>query len=301
MTHAGTRARVVERRSYGDHYHSLVLDAPDIASHAQPGQFVNILCGEGRASILRRPFSVARLMTGPDVPSIEVMFDIKGPGTAYLCTLGPNDPLDVLGPLGRGFPVPDEPSSCLLVGGGIGAAPLFFLGEHLRERGHKVDVLWGARRADLLLDVEGTSTFAEVCALTTEDGSAGVKGRVTDVIHRLLKDRGTDLVFACGPHPMLAAVARSCAEVDVPNHVAVEELMACGWGVCMTCVMPVRGADGSYTYLRSCTEGPVFPGGAIAWDLGADGGPPAELVPVGGVPAHAPLPTRQNEHPPPGN
>lgn len=295
MTAHALRAEVLRCKSYGEHYHSLELAAPDIARSAHPGQFVNVRCGRG---LLRRPFSIAR--TAGD--SIEIMFDIRGKGTAYLAAMDAHDALEVLGPLGRGFSVPEEPTSCLLVGGGIGAAPLFFLGDHLRARGHRVDFLLGARRADLLLAPEEADRIGESCRLTTEDGSAGVTGRVTDVLGEAIGAASTTLVLACGPHPMLAAVTRVCSSLGVPVQAAVEELMACGWGVCMTCVIPVRD-DGSLAYLRSCTEGPVFDGESVVWNGAAAPAPARQehLVPTGTPSTHPTLPEDPREHPPPGN
>lgn len=297
-------AEIVERKSYGEHYHSLVIAAPDIARRAHPGQFVNVRCEPGLATILRRPFSIARLgPSGESEPStIEIMFDIRGSGTAYLAGLGGGDELDLLGPLGRGWPMPDRPSSCLLVGGGIGAAPLFFLADRLLEDGHRVDFILGARRADLLLAPSEAEGLSSLCRLTTEDGSAGVTGRVTDVLGETMSEAGTGRVLACGPHPMLAAVTRVAADARIPVQVAVEEMMACGWGVCMTCVMPVRDPDTEpgYSYVRSCTEGPVFDGRAVVWN-GAPAPAPDEAA-VGSAPAaHATLPEVPSEHPPPGN
>lgn len=298
-------AEVVARKSYGEHYHALELGAPGIASTVAPGQFVNVGCDPGRATILRRPFSIARLGPGGggQPTTVEIVFDIRGSGTAFLAGLARGDRVDLLGPLGRGFSVPDEATNCLLVGGGIGAAPLFFLADHLLERGHRVDFVLGARRADLLLAPEEAERLATVCRLTTEDGSAGRVGRVTDVLAQTISDTGAGVVLACGPHAMLAAVERVATDEGVPVQMAVEEMMACGWGVCMTCVMPVRDAAGpdGYSYARSCTEGPVFGGGAVLWNGAPGPADAADLVPAGASPTHATLPEVPSEHPPPGN
>ena len=236
-----TVGEVLSHKKYGDHYHSLTIVAPDIGEKVRPGQFVNVRCGEDRSFILRRPFSVYRVhKRGGWSSTIEIVFDIRGPGTEYLSTLRAHSMLDLIGPTGRGFALPKRRAHCLLVGGGIGAAPLFFLADELRNEGHRVDVILGARSQRFLLNAIDVRRLASVYHITTEDGSMGETGRVTDVLEETIEKCETEVVYTCGPHPMLAAVARMCVEKKIPVQVAVEELMACGYGVCMTCVMPVR-------------------------------------------------------------
>jgi dihydroorotate dehydrogenase electron transfer subunit len=297
---------VLSHKRYGEIYHSLTIVAPEIGEKIKPGQFVNIKCGENRASILRRPFSVYGVhKRGGWASTIEVVFDIRGPGTKYLSTLGAHDTVDLLGPLGRGFSFPKHRAHCLLIGGGVGATPLFFLADELRNEGHRVDVILGARNAPLLLNPIEARRLASVCRTTTEDGSMGDEGRVTDVMAEVMERCETEIVYSCGPHPMLAAVSKICTEHKVPVQVAVEELMGCGWGVCMTCVMPLRtrGGDGGVAYARSCTEGPVFNGASVIWD---GHGPtatedPRELTPGGAPVRAATLGDPGGEHAPPGN
>lgn len=265
---------VLGHKKYGEHYHSLTIVAPEIGEKVRPGQFVNIRCGEGRANILRRPFSVYRVhKRGGWASTIEIVFDVKGPGTKYLSTLRGHAIVDLIGPLGRGFALPKRRAHCLLVGGGIGAAPLFFLADELRNAGHRVDVILGARSSGLLLNQIDARRLSSVCRMTTEDGSAGDIGRVTDILVETMDKCGTEVIYACGPHPMLEAVSRIASEHKVPIQVAVEELMGCGYGVCMTCVMPIKQRIRSggtereeIVYARSCTEGPIFNGASIAWN-----------------------------------
>ncbi|MDQ4065333.1 MAG: dihydroorotate dehydrogenase electron transfer subunit, partial [Actinomycetota bacterium] len=231
---------ILSHRTYGDAYHSLTIVAPEIGAKIRPGQFVNIRCGADRSHILRRPFSVYRVhKRGGWASTIEIVFDVRGPGSAYLSQLRGHDTVDLLGPLGRGFQTPRRRAHCLLVGGGIGATPLFFLADELRADGHRVDVVMGARTASLLLNPIEARKLGSVCALTTDDGSMGQQGIVTDVLADMFARTQTDVVYACGPHPMLAAVTRVASAHKIPVQVAVEELMACGYGVCMTCVMPL--------------------------------------------------------------
>lgn len=306
-----TSGEVLSHKKYGDHYHSLTIVAPDIGEKVKPGQFVNVRCGEDRSFILRRPFSVYRVhKRGGWSSTIEIVFDLRGPGTRYLSRLRTHSNLDLIGPVGRGFALPKRRAHCLLVGGGIGAAPLFFLADELRNEGHRVDVILGARSSRFLLNAIDVRRLASVYHITTEDGSMGETGRVTDVLEETIEKCETEVVYTCGPHPMLAAVARVCADRKLPVQVAVEELMACGYGVCMTCVIPVRpraktkelGEDGFY-YARSCTEGPVFNGASVLWDGAvehvAEG--QSEMSPAGAPRRQTALTNTGDEHPPPGN
>jgi dihydroorotate dehydrogenase electron transfer subunit len=279
MSPALVTGEIVGRKRHGSDYHGLTVVAPGVSEVVKPGQFVNLTCGRGRAHILRRPFSVYRTArSGGWASTLEIVFDIRGPGTRELALLDLHDKVEVMGPLGRGFAIPPRSARCLLVGGGIGAAPLFFLADKLRESGHRVDVVLGARTSSLLLNAMDARRLASVCRITTEDGSEGDRGVVTDVLPDTIERCHTQLVYACGPHPMLAAVSRISGARDIPTQVAVEELMACGYGVCMSCVIPLRRTNGGpaasdIVYARACTEGPVFNGARIVWN-GAGAMPP---------------------------
>jgi dihydroorotate dehydrogenase electron transfer subunit len=254
---------VLERRRAGA-YQSLTLVAPGIAEAARPGQFVHVLAGEDRSFPLRRPFSIHRVeRPGAALGTVEIVFDVVGPGTLALSRLRPHDAVDALGPLGRPFTSPEEPVGCLLVGGGYGTAPLFFLATELRARRCRVDFLVGAATAARLLDAMEAKRLAHSLTVTTDDGSAGRRGLVTGPLPDLLARTGAARVYACGPMPMLAAVSRLAA--GVPCQVAVEEQMACGTGICFSCVLPLEGSAGETRMARSCLEGPVFDGAAIAW------------------------------------
>lgn len=256
---------VVERRPVGE-YQALTLAAPRIAEGARPGQFVHLLAGEDRSFPLRRPFSIWRAERpatgGPG--TVEVVFDVVGAGTRALAGLRPHEVVDALGPLGRPFDPPEGPAGCLLVGGGYGAAPLFFLATELGARGCRVDVVTGAATVARLLDLTGAGRLGHSLTVTTDDGSAGRRGLVTDPLPELLTGTGAERVYACGPMPMLAAVSRVAAAAGVACQVAVEEQMACGTGICFSCVLPV-GPGQPTRMARSCLEGPVFDGAAIAW------------------------------------
>ena len=151
---------------------------PEIGEQARPGQFVSIRLREDSAQILRRPFSVYRMhKRGGWASTIEIVFDIRGAGTRYLSQLRAHSTIDIVGPTGRGFVMPKRRAHCLLVGGGIGAAPLFFLADELRNEGHRVDFVMGARTSGLLLNPIDVRRLASVYRMTTEDGSQGDRGR----------------------------------------------------------------------------------------------------------------------------
>ena len=265
MTQA--RCEVLSNRRTGAYY-SLTLAGPDISEEARPGQFVQIAVPEGREMLLRRPFSIHRASKrGGWAGTLEVVFDAVGPGTSWLSSLSRHDVVDVIGPLGRPFAYPSQPTRCLLVGGGYGAAPLYFLAEELRARGMEVHLILGARSHERVFKPVEGRRLAHSLVVTTDDGTMGHRGVVTDVMPSVVARTKAQVVYACGPNPMLRAVAEYCATRRVACQVAVEELMACGFGVCWTCVVPVFGPKGrSWWNVRACTEGPVFNGARIWWD-----------------------------------
>jgi dihydroorotate dehydrogenase electron transfer subunit len=266
-------AEVVGRRPVGA-YTELVLDAPGIAGAAEPGQFAAFAVGgPGSAMLLRRSIAIA----GADGGRVTVVVAPHGPGSTWLAGLREGERADVVGPLGRPFPLPEPGTPALLVGGGYGAAALVGLAARLRAQGSPVTSVAGAATADRLCSLAELGAHGEV-VVTTDDGSAGRTGWVTDAVAERLAGAGSGpgVVHACGPMGMLRAVAGLATAAGVPSWVAVEESMACGIGVCMTCVLPVVGEDGRSRFARSCTEGPVFAGDRVRFaDVGRL---PADLV-----------------------
>jgi dihydroorotate dehydrogenase electron transfer subunit len=249
-------------------YHHLTLVAPGLAERTRPGQFVALATGGPDSGLtLRRAFSIYRTSArGVYGGTVDVVVGVKGAGTAWLAAAPPHTPVDVVGPLGRPFSLPRDAASVTLVGGGYGAAPLFGLAEALASRGCRIDFVLGAGSEDRLFGVLDAKRMAASVAVTTDDGSAGTRGRVTDVLPRVMDAARTEVVYACGPMAMLRAVTRVAEQRGVPTQCAVEESMACGIGVCMTCVLPVVGDDGLTRMVRSCTDGPVFAGDRVRWD-----------------------------------
>jgi dihydroorotate dehydrogenase electron transfer subunit len=268
---------VLSMRRVGVYYHLTVV-APGVAERARPGQFVALAVGGRNGGlVLRRAFSIYRSNArGVYGGTVEVIFAVHGAGTAWLAQQTQQAPVDVVGPLGKPFSLPRGPASVTLVGGGYGSAPLFQLAEQLHARGCRVDFVLGAATGERVFGALDAKRIATTVAITTVDGSLGTPGLVTDVLPGVLARADTDVVYACGPMGMLRAVSAVAAEHGAPAQCAVEEAMACGIGVCMTCVLPVIGDDGLTRMVRSCVEGPVFLGDRVRWD--AVGTVPAETV-----------------------
>ena len=264
------KGEVLDNRRVGS-YHVLSLTAPGVSELARPGHFVTLgMGGEESSMLLRRAFAVHQVQSrGVYGGTLDVVVSVHGKGTKWLSERRRHDVVDIVGPLGRPFVLPKDRVSCVLVGGGYGSAPLFMLAEQLRERGCRVDVVVGAATEEKLFGVLELKRLSSTLTITTDDGSLGEQGRVTDVLPELMERVDAAVVYACGPMPMLSAVADIAAERRAHSQCAVEEAMACGVGVCMTCVLPVEGEDGVTRMLRSCVEGPVFRGDRVRWrDVG---------------------------------
>lgn len=240
---------------------------------------------------LRRPFSIAARRDTPAGTEIDIIHRVVGRGTAWLAGLCDGTPVSVLGPLGgRGFHLTDTTQVALLVGGGVGIPPMFYLAEALARVGRRAVAFVGAQRADLVPltispcmpapSAEGdpvlnATEFADhgfPTVITTDDGSMGMKGFVTTALQRFLEknaaiDRRAITVYCCGPTPMMKATARVAAAFDVACQVSLEQPMACGMGTCQSCVVRERndaGPDG-WVYKLTCTDGPVWDARALAW------------------------------------
>jgi len=260
------RGQVLDVQRTGK-YFVMSVTAPGIAERTHPGQFITVgMGGEESSMILRRSFAIQRVQSrGMYGGTLDFVVSPVGKGTHWLTKLRRHDTLSLVGPLGKPFTLPTKPVTCVLVGGGYGSAPLIMLAESLRDRGCRVDTIIGASTEEKLygsLDLKRVSTSL---TLTTEDGTVGIPGRVTDALITTLESTKVDVVYACGPMPMLASVAEASTASKVFSQCSVEESMACGIGVCMTCVLPVIGEDGVTRMLRSCIDGPVFRGDRVRW------------------------------------
>jgi len=260
-------APVVSNKRVGQ-YHQLILNIGDLAASCKAGNFAAIkVGGSNSAMILRRAFAISRVAASATFGgTMELIVAPYGQGSSWLCGQGEGALIDIIVPLGTAFGIPTEPVPVLLVGGGYGSAPLFGLAELLNARGCRVDMLLGASTGSkIYAPMEGKRAVNSM-RIYTEDGSMGQLGRVTDPIPDLIRDLRIEVIYSCGPMSMLAAITKITDQLDVVHQCAVEEAMACGIGVCMTCVLPVSNEDGSISMLRSCIDGPVMDGAKVLWD-----------------------------------
>ena len=260
-------ATLVSNKRVGQ-YHQLIINIGDLAQLCKPGNFVAIsVGGETSGMVLRRAFAISRVSTSTTFGgTMELIVAAHGQGSRWLCAQLEGATLNLVVPLGTAFGIPTEPVQVLLVGGGYGSAPLFGLAEVLNARGCRVDMLLGASTAGkIYAPMEGKRAVNSL-RIYTEDGSMGQMGRVTDPIASLIKDMDIAVIYSCGPMAMLSAINAITSKSDVIHQCAVEESMACGIGICMTCVLPVADETGAVSMLRSCIDGPVMDGAYVQWD-----------------------------------
>ncbi len=261
-------AVVLRNTRLSDGYNVLTFAAPAIGELTQPGQFVMVKAGAMIDSILRRPFSVFEVIReGGRVTAISILNKRAGRNTRALYALEPGDHVACLGPLGKPFTTP-SPRPAWMVAGGVGLAPFATLAESLAAAGTPTTLFYGARTDAELFYLDFFERRGVTLVLSTEDGSRGRRGRVTVPLENALTtlDGSDATIYACGPEPMLEAVATLAARYRTPCEVSVERVMGCGLGGCYSCVIPVRGDDHQSHFVRSCIGGPVFSGAVIAWE-----------------------------------
>ncbi len=255
------QAIIVSHRPAGGEYYRIELKASGITAGVKPGQFVMLRVSENWDPLLARPFGIASL---PSRSSLELYYRVVGRGTSLLTMVKKGHVLSLTGPIGNGFPAPARGSMPVLVAGGSGFPPLHYFAQRY---GHGTQVIIGARNADCLPPsniIKGFRDRAVKVHIATEDGSRGVRGTTTDVLDDLLTtiDRPSrPVIYACGPHAMMAAVSRVAVRHGVTCYVSLEERMACGVGACMGCAVAMKAGG----YKRVCKEGPVFDAREIDW------------------------------------
>jgi dihydroorotate dehydrogenase electron transfer subunit len=254
-------------------YWRMRMTAPSDCAAADPGQFVMVRVSGSIDPLLRRPFGIfdvgfyAPAQSGAVAqPYLEMLYRVVGKGTALLSSLHSSDLLDVLGPLGKGFDMGIAGEEKLIVGGGVGLAPLYLLAKELVKES-KVRLFAGGRTRDDILCITEFERLGVECYTATEDGSLGECGLVTEALLRRIDAlKGKAAVYACGPHGMLKAVANIAAERGIPCQVSLEGYMACGVGACLGCVTPGHNHSAETPDFRCvCTEGPVFESGELKW------------------------------------
>jgi len=246
--------RLTEKTFLNDRYVLLLFETPKPVPTAFPGQFAQVRIDGSPTTYLRRPISICLINNQRE---LWLLVQIVGDGTRVLSTLEQGAVVNMILPLGNGFSIPQKSETCLLIGGGVGVAPLLMLGKDLSQAGHPVLFLLGGRKSTDLVMRNNFEKYGRVF-YTTEDGSLGEKGFVTQ--HSLLKEAAFDRIYSCGPKPMMQAVATYAKKQNIPCEVSLENLMACGIGACLCCVEDtVKG------HVCTCTEGPVFNIETLKW------------------------------------
>ena len=264
------KVKILSRKEVAPNIYLMKLKAPEIAQEALPGQFIHIKCSIDHYPLLRRPLSIHRI--DKEKGEIYILFQVVGEGTKLLAQRAVGDDLDIVGPIGNGFNIYPESKKIMIVGGGIGVAPLLALAEESITQGKEVQVLIGALKKELVMGEEDLRKLGAKVDVATDDGSYQYKGLVTDLLEGSIREGWlADQIFACGPKPML----RKIVEISLDNHidcqVSLEERMACGIGACLGCVCKIKTRDEKedevkYDYKRVCVDGPIFEGSEVVWD-----------------------------------
>jgi dihydroorotate dehydrogenase electron transfer subunit len=265
---AQVTATVISNKRVGA-YHQIILSVGEVVRHCRPGNFIAIqVGGEASRMVLRRAFAISRTSENAQFGgTVELIVAPHGSGSKWLCAQGEGSEVDVVTPLGKPFGVPTEPANALLIGGGYGSAPLFGLADLLKSRGCRVDMVLGASNGSkIYAPMEGKRSVNSL-KIFTEDGSMGESGRVTSQLASIIEEREVEIIYSCGPMAMLKAVTEIADHHGVVHQASVEESMACGIGICMTCVLPVKDSEGVISMKRSCIDGPVMDGSSVCWDL----------------------------------
>lgn len=249
--------KVVENRTLNHEYNVLTLTADQVLPEMLPGQFVEMKVDGSPGVFLRRPFSIHDVDVEKNL--VYILIQIIGEGSKKLAECKVGDSIDTIIPLGNSFSVPEKQEGrLLLVGGGCGIAPLLFHGKRLVKAGFKVSFLIGARSVNGILDIDKYKEVGEVYT-TTEDGSHGEEGYV--IHHSILhNNEPIDQIFTCGPEPMMKALVQYAKQNDIDCEASLENMMACGFGVCLCCVV-----DTIHGNICTCTDGPVFKKEILKW------------------------------------
>jgi dihydroorotate dehydrogenase electron transfer subunit len=264
-------ATVVSNVRLSRDYNVLTMAAGEVGRRTVAGQFVMVKPDGFSDTLLRRPFSVfevVRDQTGAAM-AISILNKRAGRTTNRLYDLEPGDRIACLGPLGKPYTPVTPPREAWMVAGGVGLAPFATLAEALAALTTRTTLFYGARSGGELFYVDFFESLGVTLVLTTEDGSRGERGRVTAPLEAALRgltSAASPMIYACGPEPMLAAVATLAARYGQACEVSVERTMGCGLGGCYSCVIPVKHGDEHANLVRSCINGPVFDGAEVAWD-----------------------------------
>ncbi|RLE13410.1 dihydroorotate dehydrogenase electron transfer subunit [Candidatus Aerophobetes bacterium] len=253
------KAKVLSNIAIAPNCYKLSLKGPPSLLKADPGQFINIRIGDSFFPLLRRPFSISKLIPG----GLEIIYKIVGTGTRILSTTKKGEYLDIIGPLGRGFTILPHVREHILVGGGVGVAPLVFLAQRLIEVKSRISVFLGFKKSEQIICREEFKQNNIVLNIATDDGSFGYRGTVFSMFEDYIgKSSSSNIsVYACGPLKMLKSIAMLSLKENIVCQVLLERVIGCGIGACRGCVV-----EGKRGYLRVCKEGPVFYADEILWN-----------------------------------
>ena len=255
-------AKVLQQREIQGGYRLLVLAAPLVAPKVEPGQFVHLRVPNLDSAVLRRPFSVYKT----EGATLSILYKEVGRGTSAMKVLRDGDPVSLLGPLGRGFPVPVRSKIPVLVAGGYGMAALYLVAKNAPVQGM---VFVGGRSAVDILCVDEFTALGWTVRVSTEDGSLGTQGLVTEALEAWLKNDLKNRLpefFACGPNGLLKAIGERAIRGDWTAWLSMDNQMGCGVGACLACVQKIATPDGGWTWERVCKEGPVFESRSVVWE-----------------------------------
>lgn len=244
---------VVSQKSIAKNIFELKLQGAITKNMTKPGQFVHMRIGDSNEFMLRRPISICEV--NQDTQTLTCLYRAEGKGTTTLSRVKQGDVVDILAPLGNGFPVEAAQKKALLIGGGIGVPPLYELSKQLNKRGIKTVHVLGFQSREDMFYIDEFSNLGET-VVATVDGSFGIKGFVTDAIHTLEKDY--DIFYTCGPIVMIKAIEQVLP--DIEGYMSLEERMGCGIGACYACVCEASNENG---YVKICSDGPVFKKGVL--------------------------------------
>ncbi|MFZ5572112.1 MAG: dihydroorotate dehydrogenase electron transfer subunit [Thermodesulfobacteriota bacterium] len=259
--------RILWNRAIGSSYFHMGLRCGEGFENAVPGQFVTLRIPDQQTPLLRRPFSIHRLVRENDsIRGIEILYRVVGNCTGRLSRLSAGDRVSLLGPLGNGFSVPGD-GPIYMAAGGIGVAPMVFLAESIHKKSPESSphtLFLGGRTQTDLLCMDIFRSLGMALEVSTDDGSVGYEGLVTDLLQQAVLDNPPERIVACGPMPMLKTVARIARSRQVPCEVSIETLMACGMGVCLGCAVEDRRPADKYRHV--CIDGPVFEAATLLMD-----------------------------------
>ncbi|MCC6758760.1 MAG: dihydroorotate dehydrogenase electron transfer subunit [Candidatus Omnitrophica bacterium] len=241
--------RVVANEKLCPRFYRLSLDAKSLVKAIKPGQFIHIRVKDSLEPFFRRPFSVYRANKTADI-----FYEAIGPGTKILSEKKKGDELDILGPLGNSFSLPPKGTkTVVMVAGGIGVAPFLIFSDSLKNKGYDLILLYGARTKGHTFNMKDFKKNGCKVYVATDDGSVGVKGRVSQLFSKIPLDPKTTFLYTCGPNPMMAAVQAFAKENNLAGQASCEEVMACALGACLGCSIETTGG-----YKTVCYDGPVF-------------------------------------------